>query len=137
MDENSSHNNELLIPEIDRDFLHEKGYEFQVIPEGKSLYLILSNFSLPASVYTPATVDLMIAIPEGYPNAQLDMFWTNPDVKLLNGNWPLKADHHGTFCERTWQRWSRHIQGEAPWRVGVDNIRSFLSTIRKELDKGL
>lgn len=137
MDENIPHTNELLIPEIDRDFLHEKGYEFQVIPEDKSLYLILNNFSLPSSFYNPSTVDLLIVIPESYPNAQLDMFWTHPDVKLLNGNWPLNSDNHQIYCGQNWQRWSRHFQGEAPWRVGIDNIRSFLSTIRKELAKGL
>lgn len=125
---------EALIPESDRDFLDEKGYAFVVSRADEATHLIISDFDLP-DAYTPRTADLLIILPAGYPNAALDMFWTCPDVKLVNGAWPKQCEHHQTYGRRNWQRWSRHFQ--QPWRSGVDNIRTFVAAVRRELAKGI
>ena len=127
--------NEQLIPEIDRDFLREKEYDFLIIPESGTTHLVIKNFSFPEP-YNPRVADILIIIPAGYPNAALDMFWTRPDVKLVNGSWPTAADQPAVFRNETWQRWSRHFT-HAPWRPGVDNVRTFLAVIKKDLEKGI
>ncbi|MCL5006684.1 MAG: hypothetical protein M1153_00845 [Patescibacteria group bacterium] len=127
-------NNEHLIPEIDRDFLREKEYEFLVVRESGSFHLIIKNFSFPEA-YAPTIADLLIILPAGYPNAALDMFWTRPDVKLASGSFPEKSDVHKDYRGESWQRWSRHFHAECPWRVGKDNIRTFIAAIKRELDK--
>jgi hypothetical protein len=123
-----------LLPELDREFLDEKEFAFDVAPNGGELLVAIRNFGLPAA-YEPEKVDLMIIIPAGYPNAQLDMFWTYPDVKRRNGGYPAQCEHHQIYGDRNWQRWSRHFQ--QPWRPGVDNLRTFMASIRKELAKGI
>jgi len=34
---------------------------------------------------------------------------------------------------RSWQRWSRHIQGQ--WRPGIDNLATYLAYVRRCLDR--
>lgn len=121
-----------LLPEMDHEFLKEKEllYELVVFPGG--LYLIIKSYEFPAT-YAPKNADMLIVIPAGYPNAPIDMFFTIPDVKLVNGSWPLNCGAHVIHNNSPWQQWSRHIN----WRIGVDNLRSFFSAIKKELSKGI
>lgn len=120
------------LPESDIEFLEDKGYRYQLIANGNGWYLVISNFPIPV-VYQPQHVDLLINITAGYPNNPLDMFWTIPDVKLTNGAWPKASDVHETHNGASWQRWSRHYI----WRPGIDNLRTFIAAIIKELSKGV
>jgi len=124
------------LPERDREFLEDKFPAHAVVEHGAELLVILPAFDFPAA-YLPRQADLMIVIPAGYPNAALDMFWTFPDVMLANGSWPNACQHHAAYANKSWQRWSRHFFTERPWRTGVDNLRTFIATIRKELGKGI
>src|ERR1700722_8577308 len=80
-----------LLPEIDRDFLASKGYKYRVARIGNDTHVMIDDFPFPAA-YTPRRATLLVILPAGYPNANLDMFRTIPDVKLLNGNLPLNAN---------------------------------------------
>ncbi len=124
-----------LIPEVDADFLSEKGYSFDVQPENGAVWVIIRDFPFPAP-YTPNQAELLVQLPAGYPNAKPDMFWTSPDIKLSSGAWPKSSDVHETHCGRTCQRWSRHFPDDR-WRPGTDNMRSYLASIRAELAQGL
>lgn len=132
MEEDSS---KKLLPEIDRDYLESKGYEYEVSPLGGETHLVLHNYEFPEA-YAPRQADLLIILPAGYPNANPDMFWTCPDVKLVNGSWPTASQYHHTYGTRSWQRWSRHFPA-GTWRPGVDTIRTYLASIRRELEKGI
>jgi Prokaryotic E2 family E len=123
-----------LLPEVDRVFLAEKNLRFSASRVGADTHVVIHEFDFPAA-YTPRKANLLIILPAGYPNANLDMFWTEPVVKLANGNWPDRADNHGTYNGISWQRWSRHFQ--TAWRQSVDNLRTFVTTIRKELARGV
>lgn len=123
-----------LLPEPDRDFLKEKGFDFEMHRENNEVLLVIRNHDFPA-VYMPRTADLMIVVPAGYPNAPLDMFWTHPDVRLANGGWPVQAEHRQAYRGKSWQRWSRHFQ--QPWRPGIDGIKTFIASVRGEIAKGL
>lgn len=125
---------EELLPEADRDFLSAAGYDFTIQRVGPHVHVVIKNF--PLLRYNPQVADLLIIIPNGYPNAKLDMFWTYPDVSLPGGGAPLKADVHEQHGGRNWQRWSRHI-ADGKWRPGVDNLRTYMTTVKTELAKGL
>jgi hypothetical protein len=122
-----------LLPEIDREFLQAKGYEHDVIPWQGGLHLVIRDYPFPAA-YNPRITNLLVQLPAGFPNAALDMFWTSPHVQLSSGGRPVATDHRAVQHDgNEWQRWSRHIQ----WRAGVDDLRSFLAAIRREIDKGI
>jgi hypothetical protein len=120
-----------ILPENDLNYLISKHDNFEVIQNGGEIHLIFHNYDFP-NTYTPSQADLLVILPTGYPNASLDMFWTYPDVKLTNGAWPQAAEAHANYHGKDWQRWSRHIS----WRSNIDNLRTFLIAVRKEIEKG-
>lgn len=127
---------DILLQEQDEKFLAEKGYVYSLTTEENSLFLVISNFPFPQEFYELDQSDIYIKILPGYPITNLDMFWTNPEVKLKNGQLPAgtisaQEEHFG----KKWQRWSRHYTN--PWRPGVDNLRSFIQSINIELRKGI
>ena len=120
------------LPEVDADFLCEKGFQFEEHQVGGEVRLVIHNFPLPLA-YVPRTCDLLLKLPAGYPNANPDMFWTSPAVRLADGRTPMSAEVM-EFCDgRDWQRWSRH---SGSWRPGVDNLRSKLRAVQSELEQG-
>jgi hypothetical protein len=124
-----------LLPDADAEYLESKGYRFSEKTVVGWIHIIIRNFPLPAA-YTPGSCDLLIRLPAGYPDASPDMFWTHPEVRLANGNWPTRADVRESFDGESWQRWSRHFPPQS-WRPGTDTLQSFLATIRLELAKAL
>jgi hypothetical protein len=123
-----------MLPEDDIAFLQSKGYQFAFTSKDGVGYLVIADFPFPAA-YTPRTAELLVRIVGGYPNSQLDMFWTIPDVRLTATNaFPDRSDVKETYLDRSWQRWSRHWQ--VPWRPGVDCLETFIGAIVHELNKG-
>jgi hypothetical protein len=120
-----------LIPEEDIEFLDEKGFDYELIQVEGAVHLILHHF--PFQRYVPQEADMLIRLPAGYPQTAVDMFYTIPDLKLPSGVFPDRCDQHPAFEGKSWQQWSRH----STWRVGIDSLRTFLSAVIKEIDKGI
>jgi hypothetical protein len=125
---------EELLPEADRDFLSASGYDLTVERVGEQIHIVFKDFPLPR--YEPHSADLLIIVPNGYPKARLDMFWTHPHVTLAGGSVPLKTEVREQHGGRNWQRWSRHL-ADGKWRPGVDNLRTYMRTVKAELARGL
>jgi hypothetical protein len=119
-----------IIPHVDLDFLNEKGWRYEIAPHPGEVRIYIRDFQLPAA-YTPQTTDLLIRLPLGYSQANPDMFWTKPDVRLAGGGYPNRADYHDPSADN-WQRWSRH----SSWRPGIDNLRSKMASVKRELEAG-
>ena len=121
-----------LLPEPDADYLASKCANVEVIKNGSDVHAIFHDHDFPEA-YQPRQADLLIIIPAGYPSTKLDMFWTCPDVKLKDGKWPISSEVHQDFHGRSWQRWSRHIN----WRGGIDNLRTFVTSVQREIERGI
>ena|ERR1700737_3919482 len=120
------------LPELDIEFLREKGFGFEEQQVGGEVHLIIRNFPLPPA-YVPRTCDLLLKLPAGFPNANPDMFWTSPIVHLATGADPMSASVLEVCNGSTWQRWSRHCTS---WRPGIDGLRSKLRSVQAELELG-
>lgn len=125
----------LLLPEDDIEYLEEKELDVDVVKLGSDVHVIIHNYQLPAA-YAPRTVDLRVILPAGYPASTPDMFWTFPWVKVVSTNAdPEGSSEPATYGDdKRWQRWSRHYQ--EGWRSSIDGLRSYLASIRREIDKG-
>lgn len=124
-----------MLSERDRQHLDQRGLRYTAQPEGGMLSVVLHEYELPAG-YSPRTVDLLVRLPPGFPDAAPDMWWMAPFVSLASGGVPAATEHRQTFMGRTWQRWSRHF---APgiWRPGTDSLQTYLRLIRTDLEKGV
>lgn len=123
-----------ILPEQDIDYLVSKEYQFDVVRNGNDVHVVINNYNF-LETYQPRKASLLIILPSGYPNANPDMFWTYPDVKLVSGAWPKSSEYHETYNGKNWQRWSRHSNGK--WRPGIDCLETFLASVRKEIDRGI
>lgn len=124
-----------LLPDPDAEYLESKGYRFSEKNASGWIHVTLHDFLLP-TCYCPGVCDLLVRLPPAYPNANPDMFWTRPDIRLSTGNWPARADVHESFDGESWQRWSRHVPPNS-WRIGIDTLQTFIAMIKHELAKGL
>lgn len=122
-----------ILPDPDIEYLSSKGYTFDVSQQGSDVHIIIQDYAFPEA-YHPRQASLLIIIPAGYPNAKPDMFWTNPDIRMINGSWPKSSEVHQDFQGMNWQRWSRHLNN---WRSGVDNLKTYMASVRKEINKGI
>jgi hypothetical protein len=120
-----------LLPEADREFLDEKGYSYDVQQAG-DIFVAIRDFTLPEA-YLPRSCTLLLKLPAAYPNANPDMFWTTPGIRLAGGGEPVATQAIEVYLNQSWQRWSRHTNS---WRPGIDNIQTKLRAVVSELAKG-
>lgn len=114
----------VALPSADRRYLEDHGLTYEIIGEVGSSGVIIKDFPLPPGKFDRDTVDVMIQLPAGYPDASVDMFYTAPWIKLkTSGRYANCADVAHQFAGTKWQRWSRH----ATWRAGIDGIRTMIA----------
>lgn len=119
------------LPEADEQYLAAKGISYELLPGASEVFFVAKNLAVSATKYDRAQTDLMLRIPNGYPNAGLDMFWVDPPLQLQTGGYPVSADRFEDYAGRRWQRFSRHLA--TAWRPGVDGMGSFLALVLAEL----
>lgn len=122
------------LPDADEEYLAAKGISYELLPGASEIFFIAKDLAISPTKWDRAQTDLMLRIPNGYPNAGLDMFWVDPPLQLRTGGYPVSADHFENHAGRRWQRFSRHLA--TAWRPGVDGIGSFLALVLGELRGG-
>jgi hypothetical protein len=116
-----------FLPEKDLDYLKGKELPFEEALDGSQKVLILKSYPLDGARFDAAQVDILVMIPQGFPDIGPDMFYTFPWLRLRDKNcYPRAADQPLNFLGKTWQRWSRHSND---WRPGRDGIRTVLKRV--------
>jgi len=111
------------------------GFPSEPVLESPGEYLVVfPRFPLPGAKYNMSTARLMIRVPFGYPNAALDMFYTQPDLLLASGAIPRQAQVLETLNGGVWRRFSWHRN--ATWNPGRDTLLTFVSFVEDNLARG-
>ena len=113
-----------LSKEIEK--LRAQGYEVEVYENSGLIILVLKNYPLPRG-YNKETSNLLLKVPLSYPNGKLDMFWTDPDLRLLESNGQA-ATTTENILGKQWLRFSWHPQ---KWNPGADNLLTFLEFVNR------
>lgn len=123
----------MQLPERDTAFLRERNFKWELAPDpAGSACLIIQGLDVSSGGFSPDRTDLMIRIPPQYPITPLDMWYCDPPIRVAaTGQFAQASEVMETHLGRTWQRFSRHLNGG--WKPGVDGIRSFFSLIQREL----
>ncbi len=120
-----------VLPERDRRYLIDHGLSFEEIQDRGQNALIVRAVAVRNPLLISETVDLLILLPEGYPDTPTDMFFVSPWVRFRADNrLPHRADQSFEFAGLSWQRWSRHSR---EWRRGVDGIWTVLRRVEAAL----
>lgn len=121
------------LPSHDDAYLTAEGLDHEVIIEGGRTGVVLKDYPLPEGVFDQTSVDLLILLPTGYPDACPDMFFVSPWIKVARtGRYAHAADRPHQFGGVNWQRWSRHSQ---KWRPGIDGLHTMIARARVAFDK--
>lgn len=124
----------MFLPEFDRDYLMGKGYQFEEKIDANRNGLILRNWILPEGKFNLQMSDLLILIPNGYPEIRPDMWYFNPALLLAPTNRLARQTQVNiTFEGKMWQRWSRHYPAN-DWRSGIDGIHTYLKKVQAALE---
>lgn len=125
-----------MLAPIDEGYLRSKGLAFEVTVEQGLILVVIEKYPLPDG-YDRPTTDLLLRLPQGFPDAQPDMFWCDPPIRIAGtGAFPQAADLMEVYLGRTWQRFSRHLSAGA-WTPGTDNLGSYMSLVGAELERSL
>lgn len=119
-----------ILPSRCRLYLSESGIAFDEV-DGAQKAIILRAYPIPKGRYDAEQADILIVLPNGYPEVRPDMFFSLPWLKLVNGKYPKAADQPYDFNGQRWQRWSRH---QDQWRPGIDGIWTMLRRIDAALE---
>jgi hypothetical protein len=113
-----------FLPERDRKYLEQRGLNYREVDEVSQKGIVITDFVLPTDLFNLPQADVLILLPQGYPDVPTDMFYLFPWVSLSQlGRYPTTADQPQQFVGKSWQRWSRHNN---EWRIGTDGIHTAL-----------
>jgi hypothetical protein len=122
----------MQLPRRDVAFLNERGFKWDLTPGGDGAYLVIEGFDVSGGGFSPPDTSLMIRIPAQYPMTPLDMWYCDPPIRLTaSGQFAPASEVIEPHIGRSWQRFSRHLNGV--WQPGVDSLRSFFTLIQREL----
>lgn len=119
----------MALDPVSAELLERLGADFEAVVGDGCTWVVLKGRKLPEG-YNCGAADVLIQLPDGFPDVPPDMFWTDPILTLGGGGRrPDGTDIDECHLERVWQRWSRHVGGH--WRPGIDTIRSYVAYIRR------
>jgi Prokaryotic E2 family E len=123
----------MQLPARDTAFLTERQYVWELVPDaGGGVCLIVKGFDVTGGGFMPRSTDLMIRIPPQYPMTPLDMWYCDPPIRFsATGQFAQASEVMEPHIGRSWQRFSRHLNGG--WQPSVDSLRSFFILIQREL----
>lgn len=121
-----------FLPQADQRYLSDNSILNECVTDGSQKGVILKSFQLPENHFQVSAADILVILPNGYPDLPPDMFYIDPWLTLGDTGQCAKAtDQPLQFGGRRWQRWSRHNN---QWRPGVDFLRTHIRRITKALE---
>ena len=120
-----------MLREQDAEVLDDLGCPYTTQIEPGFLNVVITDYPTGSGLQ-PVRTDVLVRLPLGFPDATPDMFWCDPPISTASGATIPGTESRETYADRTWQRWSRHIQGQ--WRPGIDNLGTYLAYIRRCFD---
>ena len=126
----------MLPPKLEEELtsLREE-HDIEVHEDQNFVYLVVRGFQT-SDLYQPNSTTILLQVPRPYPDAGLDMFWADEDLRLRNGNVPQAGDVIETHLARRWRRFSWHPQfgGSGKWDPNIHNIRTYLAFISRRFE---
>ncbi|UPV75883.1 hypothetical protein M0R89_07445 [Halorussus limi] len=125
---------DVLVADIET--LEADGFDIDIKQSSTTAHVIFRDFELPEQ-FDPEITDLLVNIhgPRHYPRTALDMFWTETEVTLQNGELPEKADCTKRFAGREWRRfsWHRGDSSDPDWDPAYNDLVDHVAFIEQRL----
>ena len=116
---------------VDAKALESRGYRLKLFAEDGFDDVQIFGYPIPTG-YSKSASDLLLRLPPSYRAGRPDMFWTEIDLVLANGQVPAQAEVVETIEGIQWRRFSWH---PAKWDPAADNLLTFLEFVDTRLAK--
>jgi hypothetical protein len=118
----------MLPPRLASDVAElQRTHSVRVEEESDFINVIVDGFPTGEG-YSVGTTTLLLRVPRAYPDAGLDMFWTDPSLLLATGAIPQAAESVETYSGRAWRRFSWHTNG---WSPASQSLPAYLEFVRR------
>lgn len=107
-----------------------KNYRIDIVETPDFIHLLFLEFPTAPHFNNPTTT-LLLRVPRAYPDAGLDMFWTDAGLTLDNGTVPQSADSIEEYNGRRWRRFSWHHNG---WNPNIHNLHTYIVFVRRRFN---
>jgi hypothetical protein len=116
---------------LEAEELRRLGFAPQLHPQGDGwVFTVFDQYPLPGG-FNQQRTSLLEKIPPNYPLGGLDMFWTDPQLRLAGGAMPASTTMEN-YLGRPWLRFSWHPH---KWNPSSDSLISYLKFIEKRLEQ--
>jgi hypothetical protein len=95
---------------------------------GGDVGVIIDGVRVPPG-WNKAEISVFIRVPRAYPQAQLDQFCGDPDLRLASGVMPSNASLT-QYAGRAWLQFSYHPRS---WQPGTDNLVRYVGFVKGRL----
>lgn len=99
----------------------------EAFEEDNFINVVLMDFPT-GPAFSHQTTTVLLRVPRSYPDAGLDMFWTDISLTLAGGAIPQNADLRERYIERDWRRFSWHHNG---WNAALNNLHTYVEFVRR------
>lgn len=125
---------EFALLEKDEVYLNERGFKWETFVDGGRRWLLVREYAL-LDGYDHTVVDIAIDIPPSYPRAEIDMFHCHPHLALKSGRSIGETSGRTRIDARTFQQWSRHLNGVTRWNPNTDSVMTHIAVVEAALLK--
>lgn len=117
---------------LDKDerYLTDRALRWETIIEGQNRWLLLHSLVVPDG-YNHSVVDVAVNVPATYPHSQIDMFYCHPHLELVDGGLIGQTEARQAIDGKTFQRWSRHLNGVTRWNPETDSVKTHIAVIEE------
>lgn len=119
---------QFALPEEDREHLEARGFHWETIYEGGTMWLVIHHYPVPPG-YSHSEVSAALRIQAGYPTAEIDMVYVHPALHRTDGKVIGCTQSTLALTGKDFQQWSRHRTPQNPWRPGEDNLATHLALV--------
>jgi hypothetical protein len=120
--------------EVDELYLDGLGLLWETVIDAQRRWLLIHGFPVPRG-YKATRVLLALEIPPTYPGAQIDMFYSKPELLLSTGRAIDRTQPVATILGETFNGWSRHRSQASPWDPAKDNVKTHIALVEGALLK--
>lgn len=122
--------------EADIETLEDHGFDIDIHRTANTVHVIFRDFALPDK-FNCTTTDILVNVPAPriYPQGGIDMFWTEENVRLADGEIPEKADETKRLagCERRRFSYHRGDINDPDWNPDYNDLVDHVSFIEQRL----
>lgn len=118
----------MLPPRLAKEIEELRSQHSIEVVEGQDIFDLLIRDVPTGDLFSHSSTTVLLRAPRSYPDAGLDMFWTDPSLTLADGTIPQAAGSIEQYAGRSWRRFSWHHNG---WNAALHNLHTYLEFVRR------